>query len=441
MNLDRDQQFPGYWPSPWAVECGGNRRQKASGQRLDATPDAKVILRENGRWNVMIIRRDPEEWFLQGTMAAFNGPPPFGWVERIDCRTLEPLATSPQLPCGDHVWCGSILAHADGTLLTVNGNYVHCLNTNCEVIGERRLPIDQAHNGLLALSDGTLITKDLRLEDQGPSSMTLMQPGSLEIIGKPIALPEGSMGRLAADWDGRYDWIYVTGTEHVFRYRWDGARLVHDPNWQPRYRHRDGDHGLAWDSCLSGGMLWLMDNGDIPSAREIFQLHPNGRLMAKPTPRFSWKFPVPWNGAQRLHRIDCNNDQNISTATPFATPGGAVMAPPVHVPEVDVTVMWDTLHGGLAGLRASAADLDTVWECGVRPTMQPVVFPESGELVTNDYTDDGSDELLVIDLASGKIKSRIATGSGLANGMFLTAGDQRDVYYCTNNAVVRVSWE
>ena len=302
---DRDTHFPGYWPSPWAVECGGNRRQKASGQRLDATPEARVVLRENGRWNVMMIRRKPNEWFLQGTMPAFDGPPPFGWVERVDGQTLEPLATSPQLPCGDHVWCGSILAHADGTLLTVNGNYVHCLNTECEVIGERRLPIDQSHNGLLALSDGTLITKDLRLEDQGPSSITLLRPGSPEVIGRPITLPEGSMGRLAADWDGRYDWVYVTGAEHVFRYRWDGTRLERDSSWQPRYRHSDGDHGLAWDPCLSGGMLWIMDNGDIPSVREIFNLHPNGRLLARPNPRFSWKYQVPWSGRQRLYRIDC----------------------------------------------------------------------------------------------------------------------------------------
>jgi hypothetical protein len=80
----------------------------------------------------MIVRRDPGEWFLQGTMAAFFGPAPYGWIERIDPETLAPLATSPQFPCGDHVWCGAILAHADGSLVTVNGNYMHRLGPDCE---------------------------------------------------------------------------------------------------------------------------------------------------------------------------------------------------------------------------------------------------------------------------------------------------------------------
>jgi hypothetical protein len=59
----------------------------------------------------MVIERDPGEFFLAGTMAAFVGPAPFGWVERIDAESLEPLASSPELPCGDHVWCGAVLAH------------------------------------------------------------------------------------------------------------------------------------------------------------------------------------------------------------------------------------------------------------------------------------------------------------------------------------------
>ena len=72
--------------------------------------------------------------------------------------------------------------------------------------------------------------------------------------------------------------------------------------------------------------------------------------------------------------------------------------------------------------------------------MQPVVFPESGELVINDFTEAGSDDLVVIDLETGGIKSRAATGATVANGMFLTAGDDRDVYYCTSGTLARVSW-
>lgn len=55
----------------------------------------------------MVVERDPGEWYLGGTMAAFTGPAPFGWVQRIDPVSLEPLLSSPNLPYGEHVWCGA----------------------------------------------------------------------------------------------------------------------------------------------------------------------------------------------------------------------------------------------------------------------------------------------------------------------------------------------
>lgn len=440
MKLDRQEPHPGYWPSPWPVECGGNRRQKAARGRLDASGEARVRTRHNGRWNVMIVRRDPGAWYLQGTMSAFSGPAPFGWVERIDPHSLAPLASSPELPCGDHVWCGSILAHADGSLVTVNGNFMHRLGPDCELLVERQLPVDRAHNGLLALSDGTLATKDLRLEGQGPSTLTLLAAGTLEVVGEPFVLPEGSMGRIASDRSDGVDRIYIAGTEHLFRLAWDGERLELDERWKPRYRSAGGDQGLAWDSCLSQGSVWLMDNGDITSVREIFGTHPNGRLSPEALGRLSWRLPAPWSGAQRLVRVSCQDPDDRAVASPFGKPGGGIIAPPVHVPEQGITVMWDSLNGGIAGLHADGDGYSTAWIADARPSMQPVVFPESGELVINDFTEAGSDDLVVIDLETGGIKSRAATGATVANGMFLTAGDDRDVYYCTSGTLARVSW-
>ena len=388
----------------------------------------------------MIVRRDPGEWYLQGTMPAFAGPPPFGWIERIDPETLEPIASSPELPCGNHVWCGAILAHADGSLVTVNGNFMHRLGPDCDVLTERRLPVDRAHNGLLALSDGTLVTKDLRLEGQGPSTITLLAAGTLEVLAEPLQLPEGSMGRIAADRDQRGDWIYVAGTEHLYRLRWDGRTLELDDDWAPRYRSAGGEQGLAWDSCLSDGSVWVMDNGDIVSVREIFGAHPNGRLDERARARLSWRLPAIWKRPQRLLRFSAANADDPSIAIPFGTPGGGSIAPPVHVPEFGITVMWDSLNGGLAGLRSAGDAFEVAWTTAVRPSMQPVVFPDSGELVINDSTDAGSDDLIVVALETGEIKSRVPTGSTLANGMFLTAGDDRDVYYCTTGSLARVRW-
>jgi hypothetical protein len=70
--LDRFEARPGardgYWPSPGPAECGGNRRQKAALGRLDAVPGAPAVAsRRNGRWNVMFVEREPDQWYQGGS--------------------------------------------------------------------------------------------------------------------------------------------------------------------------------------------------------------------------------------------------------------------------------------------------------------------------------------------------------------------------------------
>lgn len=438
---DRLQRHPGYWDSPWPVECGGNRRQKAAQGSLDArTATASVTTRRDDKWHVMVVTRAPGQWYLGGTMPSFSGPPPHGWVERIDPETLEPQAASPQLPCGEHVWCGSILAHANGSVMSVNGSYLHRLDPDdLSVVAERRLPADRAHNGMLVLGDGTLVTKDLRLEGQGDTTITRLDPDTLELVGEPLELPEGSMGRIAADVDDGTESIYVPGTEHVFRIdvTTEGLEVA---SWRPGYREANGRWGLAWDSCISDGDMWLMDCGDIEPVRRIHTTVPNGRFDRPPGPALSWRQPAPWTGAQRLLRVSLSDPGDIEWIEPFGTPGGGIIAPPVAVPEWHRTIAWDSVNGGLAGVATDGDRMEVAWQLDVRPTMQPVVFPDSGELVINDFTDAGSDDLIVVDVATGELLDRVATGSPIANGMFLSPGGDRDVFYCSTTAMARVVW-
>lgn len=445
--VDRHEHHPGYWPSPWPVECGGNRRQKAATGRLDAAAGtARVVTRANGRWNVMVIEREPGQWYLGGTMAAFTGPPPFGWVERIDPDTLEPLASSPELPCGEHVWCGAILAHANGSVHSVNGSYLHRLDPgDLDIVAERRLPVDRSHNGLLALADGTLITKDLRLEGQGGTTVTRLDPDTLELVGEPLVLPEGSMGRIAADVavdpasGGPIEHVYVPGTEQLWRLVVTADGLEVD-DWRPRYRRAGDDSGLSWDACLSAGACWIMDDGDVPSVRRIHHVEPNGRFDEPPGRSLSWRQPAPWYGPQRLLRLSLADPTDVRSIEPFGTAGGGIIAPPVHVPEREIAVAWDSINGGLAGVDTAGDELAVRWQLDVRPSMQPVVYPESGELVINDLTESGSDDLVVVDVTSGELLDRVATGSRIGNGMFLTADGAGGVFYCSTLTVARISW-
>ncbi|HIG02253.1 MAG TPA: hypothetical protein EYQ66_13260 [Myxococcales bacterium] len=118
---DRQKPQPGYWPSAWPVECGGNRRQKARAGRLDATSgDAEVVFRNTGRWNIMAIERDPGQWFVGGTMAAsaststtaewkasFRSATRAAALSRHRSTSRNSIARSAGIPCAA-AWRGSI---------------------------------------------------------------------------------------------------------------------------------------------------------------------------------------------------------------------------------------------------------------------------------------------------------------------------------------------
>ena len=435
--IDREKFQPGYFKSTWPVECGGNRRQKSSKGRLNAeNAVAKVQTVSSDKWNVMVIKRDAGEFYLGGTMPYFFGPEPYGWVQKFDPITLETLSESPKLPCGGHVWCGAIAAHENGNIIKVNGNYMHSLDRNCEVVKETKLPIDRAHNGLLVLSDGTIVTKDCRLEGQGNSSITRLDPNTLETLDAPLSLPEGSMGRIASDLSSDGEFIFVPGIEKIWKIRVSEEGLEVEDDWAPRYRELNGNQGLAWDGCISDDYIWIMDNGDIDSVRSIYGVHPNGRF--KEYQSLSWRSPAPWKGKQRLIRISLTSGQ-LNFIEPFAKDGGGIIAPPVNIPELNMCVAWDSINGGIAGISYSEEELEVSWKKDLRATMQPVVFPDSQELVINHY-EKGRDQIVVLDILSGEILSQVDVNSSLANGMFLTPGNNRDIFYCSTGAFSRISW-
>lgn len=66
--LDCRQKSPGYWDSPWPVECGGPRRQKLVGTPgLALRPGEKLAstTRPSGGWPLMFIQREPGQLYLQ----------------------------------------------------------------------------------------------------------------------------------------------------------------------------------------------------------------------------------------------------------------------------------------------------------------------------------------------------------------------------------------
>jgi hypothetical protein len=419
----------GYWPSDWPTECGDNHRAKAApGPGLDLAPTDRLVVttRHPGRWPVTFVKRDVGQLYLHGTTVG-SGADSAGWVERVDPVTLAPQVRSGDLPTGGHEWGGSVAAHANGDLYTVNGSRIHRLDQDCRVMAERALPVDRPHAGLQILADGSIVTKDHRL-DGGTSTLTVLDP-DLEVL-TTAPLPEASAGRLATTPRGGgsprpgervEETIYVAGLTRVFRYHWDGTSLSEDPLWRPAYRTA-GRGGPAWDPTLADGWLWLMDNGNA-----------NG--------------PEPWPEPVRLIGLDTGDaagEAGMRVIVPTELPGGWVIASPlVHN---GVAVAWDTANTGLVAFDVSpGARNEMLWYQPFRSSMQPLLFPATGELVVNDFRhlEDGStsDDLVVLDLATGRMKARVATGAIRYSGMFLTPGWNRDLYYCTFGTVARVRAE
>ena len=79
------------------------------------------------------------------------------------------------------------------------------------------------------------------------------------------------------------------------------------------------------------------------------------------------------------------------------------------------------------------------FQSGCCKILNPNNYNESNELVINNY-ENGSDQLIVLDVRNGDLLSEANVNSKLANGMFLTPGNNRDIFYCSTGAFSRISW-
>ena len=60
--------------------------------------------------------------------------------------------------------------------------------------------------------------------------------------------------------------------------------------------------------------------------------------------------------------------------------------------------------------------------------------------IINSFEND-RDYLIVVDIQTGELLSKVDVNARLANGMFLTPGFNRDVFYCTTGTFTKVTWQ
>ncbi len=425
MTADRDAAgpLPGSWDSPWPAEDGGPRRQLVprapglalrNGERLVATTRAAFVAN-------MIVLRAPGEVYLQGSTSF--APDGAAFVERIDPMTLEPIVRSPDLAGGGVWWPGGIVAHANGHLYVTQGTFCHKLDADCRVVARRRLPRPQAYNSLLVLSDGNLVMKNMVRDGSARSAFTVLEPERLEPVGPEVEIPEASIARISKDVDAGGDVVYVVGDRTIFRLRYTSGRLVLD-NWRVRYvTAPPAEQSYGWDPVIAGGHAWFLDNGDNTFTQ-------------------SFRGGGHASGPIHLVRVSLADAGDWELFTPFGASHGTVANPPAFDPGRRIAVAYDSGNARLAGFRFDGPGrFVRLWEHAFGAANHFLLYPDTGELVVNDFQPETGEQVVVLDLETGAEKGRVAIDSPVQSVVFQSPGFGRDFYTCTFMTVARVAVE
>ncbi len=414
----------GYWSSRWPAEDGGPRRTATpcAGSGLGLNPDEVLtVTSRSAMVTTMLVLREPGEVFL---LCHTGGNDAVVWVEQLHPETLETLRRSPDLP-GGKTWPGGLAAHANGSLYVAFGRHLHRLDPDLTVTGSVQLPRDRPYNSFVILPGGELALKDfggalppgVDMIGDETCELLIVDPDSLSVLANTM-IPERSVARLSADGDA----IYVVGDTHLYRVQWTGTELTVDDAFTARYRTVEGQT-YGWDAVITAGAAWFLDNG---AGSEGYAGNFLGRGISE----------AP------LHLVRVDLDSGAVTLTEICgLPLGIVANPPAIDASRNIAVGYDSANGVLAAFTIGPDGACTpLWDRQQNHACHPIVYPDTGELVTADYDAERMmDQIVVLDIETGTERGRVDTGSPLQSVVFLAPGFDRDLYYCAFPTVSRIS--
>lgn len=370
----------------------------------------------------MVVLRDPGEVYL---LCHTGGDEAVSWVEQIDPQTLDIVRRSPDLP-GGPTWPGGIAAHADGALYVAFGRYVHRLSSDLEVLTSVELPRRRPYNSFVVLGDGNVAVKDFagnrpghldEYERRQASHLMVLEQGSLRVLDV-IDLPEPSIARLSADGDD----IYVVGDTSLMRVLWRDGRLALDEQFVARYRTMEGQ-GFGWDAVIADGAAWFMDNGS-------------------GTERYAGTFLGIGEHSAPLHliRVDLSTAE-VRMMQVCGLPGGIIANPPAVDPSRAIAVAYDSGNGVVAAFDyGPTGDMKPRWQRSLNHAAHPMLFTDDGLIAVLDHQpDQGGEHLVLVDIATGDERLRVATGSPVQSVLFMAPGHDRDIYVCSFTTISRIA--
>ena len=366
---------------------------------------------------MLIVQREPGELYLQGGAALRAGhhrvdDPAPGWLERVDPVSLETINRSAELRSGGWLWCGGVVVHANGDLYTVNGRFCHRLNARCEVAAERELPLDSPYNGLLILSDGNLVTRNLGFRADDRAGFIVLEPEGLRTVTE-LEIPERCMARFSSDRTGEREHLYFTTPREVRRLIYRAGRLELDRDWAGSYEVSP-DQSDAWDTTIGSDSVWLMDMGRPPAWL--------GRAKA----------------SQRAFRFSIDDPGDRDVIDVIGRPGAWNPSPPTYDPTRQILVHFDSINSRVVAHRYErGAPPRLLWEQPFRNLTQMIVWLDTGELVVEDSPSpdplarDPSADAVLVDIETGSEIGRAPIGAAATTGMFCSPGFARDFFVCS----------
>ena len=413
--------FPaGYFRSPWPAEDGGPQRLQNPwghpGLNLQAGERLRCTTR-NTLLSTMTVLGDPGQVYLltHSALRAHWGAATTARVEQIDPVSLKTLHASPRLP-GGPMWPGGMALHANGDLFVVYGRYAHRLNRALEIQSAFQLPIDQAYNSFVILDAGCIVTKNL--SDTQAARLTVLTP-DLQRACADIDCPEPSIARLSS----RGNVLYVVGVRSIFRYVWqaDLQTLALEDSWRHDYTSGTAQ-SYGWDVVIDGLHAWFMDNG-----RHNYLLRMIGSGLT-PT-------------ANRLIRVSLTNSQDHAAWEITGLSHGSITNPPVVDTHNGLVLAYDSAHSVMRAWKMvdpeHSCNLQALWTRQIGCASHMIVYPDTGELVTNDYRRWG-EEVVVLDTRTGKDKARVRSGGITQGVVFPSVGWQRDLYWSSMGRLARI---
>ncbi len=410
----------GYLDSPWPGEDGGPQRLQVPrrGAALALRPGERLgCVTRNTLLSTMTVLGAPGEVYLltHSALRARIGLPTTSCVERIDPLSLQTLARSPRLR-GGPMWPGGMAIHRNGTMVVVYGRYLHRLDRGCALQASLRLPVDQPYNSFVILDNGLIVTKNL--SDSTPARLTVVEPDTLAPACADTVCPEPSIARLSAIGNT----VYVVGVRSVFRYHWSDAtgQLVFDGGWRFDYIGTTGQ-SYGWDVVLDGRHAWFMDNGQHRYFRTMLGAG------VRPT-------------ANRLVRVSMTDAADHQTLEVCGAQGGSITNPPLFDLQRRIVIGYDSANAHLQAWRfdPNTRALTPLWhKAGFGCASHMILYPDSGELVTNDYRRNG-EEVVVLAIETGAELARVRSGGFSQGVVFPSPGWGRDFYWSSMGRLARI---